>query len=417
MLSMVSPVKIPRRKITYRLYPGKKHREKIEKVCGLHQQLYNATLQQRIEAYQRRKVSLKFSDQCRELTALRSEFPEYEALNAQSCQVTLKRVDLAFQHFFRRIREGSSKPGFPRFKSLHRFKGFGYKSHGDGFKVFTNGRHGSVRLSGIGTIQIRGKARIWGTPVTAEVIKKGDKWYLSVTVECNPTRSAGKKAVAFDWGVETFATLAVSDGSFEEVKNPRFLKKSLKSLRSAQRVLSKKKRNSKNRNKARKKVVQLHRKIADQRKNFAHQTSSQLVKESALIATEELQIKNMTAQGGSHKKGLNREILNTAPAMFISFLRYKAEEAHIAWTEIPTRQAKPSQTCSGCGNQEKKPLSMRSHSCDRCKLKLSRDQNSARVILNWALFGNASGREPTCWGETICVSLNQETPSITTAAV
>jgi putative transposase len=407
-------VKAPRRKITYRLYPGKKQREKLEETCELHRQLYNAVLQQRIEAYQRRKVSLKFSDQCRELTSLRREFSEYGALNAQSCQVTLKRVDLAFQHFFRRIRQGSSRPGFPRFKSLNRFKGFGYKSHGDGFKVVTDGKHGSVRLSGIGTIQIRGKARIWGTPVTAEVLRKDDKWYIAVTVECTPVRASGKKALAFDWGVETFATLAVSDGSFDEVKNPRFLKKALKNLKSAQRSLSRKKRNSENRNDSRKRVVRLHQKIANQRKNFAHQTSAHLVKESAFIATEELDIKNMTAHGGSYKKGLNREILNTAPAMFISFLRYKAEEAHIRWTEIPTRQVKPSQTCSGCGNQEKKSLSMRLHSCEKCKLKLSRDQNSARVILNWALLGNASGWEPTCWGETKCVSMNQETPAIAT---
>ena len=383
----------------------------------MHRQLYNAALQQRIEAYQRRGISLSFSDQCRELTQLRKECPEYAELNAQSCQVTLKRVDLGFQHFFRRIREGARRPGFPRFKSVNRFKGFGYKSHGDGFKLQTQGKHGSVRISGVGTVHMRGKARTWGNPVTAEVLRKDDRWYLSVTVECTPKRKAGSKAAGLDWGVETFATLAVSDGTYEEVENPRFLKKSFKKLKSGQVSLSRKKRNSKNRNKARKAVVKLHQRIANQRKNLAHQVSAKLVKDYALIASEELQVKNMTAQGGRAKAGLNREILNTAPAMFISFLKYKAEEASTQWIDVPTRQVKPSQTCSNCGHQEKKLLSERMHLCKRCHFRMGRDRNSARVNLNWALVGNASGRETACWGETILVSRNQETPSITTPVV
>ena len=388
-------MKRPRRKITYRLYPTQRQLDKLEEMCELHRQLYNAVLQQRIEAYQRRKITLKFSDQCRELTALRRECLEYEELNAQSCQVTLRRVDLAFQAFFRRVREGAQQVGFPRFKSRNRFKGFGYKSHGDGFKLLTDGKHGAVRLSGVGRIRMRGKARTWGEPVTAEVLKKDDRWYISVTVACEPQRKSGKTAAGFDWGVQTFATLAISDGSYQEIENPHFLKKALKELKAAQKSLSKKKLKSKNRDKARKKVVKLHQKVSNQRKNFAHQTSASMVKGHALLGSENLQIKNMTASGGNHKKGLNREILNTAPAMFISFLKYKAEEANAQWIEIPTRQVKPSQRCSGCGDTKKKALSERLHSCLKCNLKLSRDQNSARVILNWALVGNATGLEPS----------------------
>ena len=208
---------MPRRKITYRLYPTEKETRKLEEVSELHRHLTNASLQQRIEAYQRRKIALTFADQCRDLTVLRKELPEYEKLNAQSCQVTLKRVDLAFKHFFRRLREGSKRAGFPRFKSKSRFKGFGYKSHGDGFKILSQGKHGAVRLSGIGQIRMRGKARTWGRPVTAEVFKKGDYWYLSVTVECEPKRRAGKSAIGLDCGVETYATIAHLDGSYEKI--------------------------------------------------------------------------------------------------------------------------------------------------------------------------------------------------------
>ncbi len=358
---------------------------------------------------------MKFKDQCRELTTLRKECPEYGELNAQSCQVTLKRVDLAFQHFFRRVRQGASQVGFPRFKSKNRFKGFGYKSHGDGFRVLSEGKHGAVRISGVGQVRIRGKARTWGQVKTAELLRKNEYWYLSVTVDCEPKRKCGNNATAFDWGVEKYATLVSSNGIYQEVENPRFLKKALKKLKKAQKDLSRKKLRSQNREKSRKHYAKCALTIAHQRKNFAHQLSHQMISKNALLATEELEVKAMTQAGGNYKKGLNREILNTAPAMFISFLKYKAEEAGTKWIEIPTRKVKPSQTCSGCGNKEKKKLSERIHECEICGLKLGRDQNSARVILNWALVGNATGRGSSSWGEAaLAASVSQETPSITT---
>ncbi|PKL75331.1 MAG: hypothetical protein CVV27_15895, partial [Candidatus Melainabacteria bacterium HGW-Melainabacteria-1] len=68
------------------------------------------------------------------------------------------------------------------------------------------------------------------------------------------------------------------------------------------------------------------------------------------------------------------------------------------WVEIAPRKVKPSQTCSGCGHREKKPLSQRWHHCQHCGLSLSRDENAARVILNWALTKTATGREPAPCG-------------------
>ncbi|MHB8148146.1 MAG: zinc ribbon domain-containing protein, partial [Vulcanimicrobiaceae bacterium] len=94
----------------------------------------------------------------------------------------------------------------------------------------------------------------------------------------------------------------------------------------------------------------------------------------------------------AQKAGLNREILATAPRAFLDMLRYKAAEAGIAYVEVPSRKVKPSQTCSGCGIQRKKPLSERMHVC-ACGLVLTRDQNAALVNLLWAL--THTGREPT----------------------
>jgi len=166
----------------------------------LHQQLYNAALEHRIIAYKKKRKSVGFFEQCSELTELRKELSEYEALNAQSCQVTLKRLDLAFKAFFQRVQRGEKKAGFPRFKSYERYSGFGFKAHGDGWKFLPGlkGKHGHLRISGVGHIKIRGKVKHIGDPKTCEIQHKQGKWYASITLACLPARSLGKEAIGLD---------------------------------------------------------------------------------------------------------------------------------------------------------------------------------------------------------------------------
>ncbi len=408
-----------KRKISYRLYPSARQQSLLSETLRLHQQLYNAALEHRINAYKKRGKSIGFYDQCSELTDLRREVPEYASLNAQSCQVTLKRLDLSFQAFFRRIKSGDKSPGFPRFKSYDRYSGFGYKTHGDGWKLLAGveGKHGYVRLSGVGQIKIRGKGKHIGMPKTCEIQHKQGKWYASITLECSPARGGGHEAIGIDWGLETFATIAKHDGSAEKIANPRIVRKHLQDLRVKQRALSRKKHGSNNRKRAKAKVAKLHSQVANARKEFLHQTTARIIKSASVIAVEQLNVAGMSSKGGSYKKGLNREILSAAPSMFHQMLKYKAEEAGIEWIEIATRAVKPSQTCHGCGRQEKKPLSQRWHTCV-CGVSCSRDENAARVILNWALFGNATGQELAGCGELALVdSAKHETPSITALAV
>src|SRR3989338_6637068 len=97
------------RKVTYRLYPTGQQKTVLLDKLRLNQRLYNAALEQRITAYRTRKISLSYVDQAKELTQLRAEFPEYKALNAQSEQVTLTRLDWAFQNFFRRVDRKSTR--------------------------------------------------------------------------------------------------------------------------------------------------------------------------------------------------------------------------------------------------------------------------------------------------------------------
>lgn len=414
-----------KRKVTYRLYPSRRQQNQMLETLRYHQKLYNAALEQRIDAYKRCRVSLSFSDQCTELTKLREECPEFARLNAQSEQVTLKRLDLAFGHFFRRLKEGKEKAGFPRFKSFDRFRGWGFKTHGDGWKYLPNkdSVNGTIRMSGIGNLQARGRARFLdedrtcrnpGAPKTMEVFRKNDKWYASVTFETlRPFRGSGDKALGIDWGTAKFLTIVDATKTPLVIENPRHLKCRQDKLKQAQRDLSRKKKASGNYIKARKILANAHERVAWKREDFLHQTSAAIVKAASLIATESLNIKAMTANGGSHKTGLNRSILDTSPGKFFELLAYKAADAGIPYVEVPTRKLKPSQTCSDCGSVEKKQLAERVHDCKNCGLVLDRDVNAALVILNFAMTGFVTGREPALSVESkVTCSLKHETPPI-----
>jgi putative transposase len=268
-------------------------------------------------------------------------------------------------------------------------------------------RRGRLRLSGVGVVKMRGKARTIGTPKTCEIHHKDGRWYASITVECCPQRQSGPLAAGLDWGVETFATVALSDGSMQHIDNPRHSRSALSSLRRAQQSLSRKKRGSKNREKSRRLVGALYRKIAGQRLNFLHQQSARLIGLIGLLVTERLSIQPMTANGGRRKRGLNREILSTAPGLFLQMLAYKAVEAESGYVEAPTRRLKPSQTCHRCGRQVRKTLAERVHRCP-CGVVCGRDDNSALVLLHYAL---STGQELAGCGEAaVAASVKHETP-------
>src|SRR5262249_30780636 len=108
----------------------------------LHLELYNSALAQKKSALEEGSKVPTFTEQCKELTSIRAQEPLLGSLNAQAEQITLKRLGNAFAKFYQRRREG--KVGFPRFKSRDRFKGFGYKTYGDGWK-FTPGNNLSKR--------------------------------------------------------------------------------------------------------------------------------------------------------------------------------------------------------------------------------------------------------------------------------
>ena len=396
------------RKVTYRLYPNAEQTLRLESALGLHQRLYNTALEERIRIYQAEKRSVSFAEHCRELTRWRKSVPALRAINAHAEQVTLKRIDLAFQAFFRRCKSGEN-PGFPRYKTVERFRGWGYKEHGNGWKLIpgpNDGAHGWITMQDAGgRIPIRGRSRLPGTPKTCEILHKAGRWYASVTLNVEASsvhREAGTGLAAFDWGVKTFLTIAAEDGTITPVDNPRHLRRQLEAIRQLGRTISRKRRAaqaasgkttgfpvSASLRRAYAQLARLYGKVARQRQDFLHQTSSWLVKTFGALGTEQLNVASMVQQSpapaGKRRRGLHREILSTSPSAFLQQVRYKAAEAGTGLEEAPTRKLKPTQRCYACGvlPEKKKLLSERRHACPHCGAQAGRDDNAALVLLHW----------------------------------
>ena len=450
------------RKITYRMYPNATQTVHLDETSALHCRVYNTLLDEHKQRYEQDLGTFSFFEMCRELTQWRNSVPAIANLNAQSLQVTAKRVDLAFQAFFRRVKEGE-EPGYPRFKSPDRFSGWGYKTHGDGWRLFETPvpegskkkpRTHTLRLSGIGDIRLRGKGRFTGTPKTAEIFRKGGKWYLSVTFDVAPkevARVAGKDTAAFDWGIKNLLTIANADGTIETIDNPRWLKNRLAELVRLQRSVSQEELKAKaliglsendpipkgvrlpvtpKLKRLYTQVALLHGKIARQRHDFYHKLSALLVSRFGFLATEELDIEKMVKRpaplhnpltgvylenGASSKAKLNRSILDAAPATLLAMIATKAEEAASLFTLADTINVKPTQRCHACGTLVPKELGERWHTCPNCYCHLGRDENAARTILRWLKEGCFWLASP--WAGTVqpCTTGMEETPPIAPA--
>jgi putative transposase len=185
----------------------------------------------------------------------------------------------------------------------------------------------------------------------------------------------GDRVVGVDLGITTFA--ALSDGAF--IPSLKAARRAERRLRVVQRALSRKKRGSRNRLKARAAVARCHGATARRRANHLHQASARLVRDYDVIAIEALKVKAL-ARGA-----LAKDVHDASWARFISMLRYKAEWAGARLVEVDPRNT--TQDCSGCGMKVPKELGDRHHECPHCGLSIDRDLNAARNILHRAGVG------------------------------
>ncbi len=392
------------RRMTFRLYPNKQIEQSLRYHRKLHKDLYNAAVYNRFTQYQKFNHSVSYFEQQNCLPAFKEVWTEYKEINSQALQATLKRVDYAFERWF----QGLGKR--PLFKSIRHYSGWTYPAK-SGYSVESNGENGYLNLSKIGRIQMRGQAKYWGTTTTCTIVFRNNKWYASITVDVLNQVLEAKSlpdiafpfgAVGIDLGCKY--ALSITNGeTHKQIDAPKFLrnaeqliKKASKKKRRKQAPNRKKKIKASRRwKKAQTTVSKIIRKVANQRQNWVHHVATEIVSGNSFVATEKLEVKNMTskAKKGKRKKqkaGLNKSILDVGFGMLRSTIKYKVEQIGGVFVEVPTKKVKPSQTCPKCGHQHKKTLDVRVHECGVCGYVQDRDIAAAEVMLYWAK-GNLPG--------------------------
>ncbi len=219
-----------------------------------------------------------------------------------------------------------------------------------------------------------------------------DVWYVvfSCEVQEQEPLPVSYEDVGIDLGVTHLATL--SNG--EMIEHPRYYRRANKTLEKQQQALSRKKKGSHRKERAKRLIGRAHKKIAKQRRDFLHKESRKLVKRYQVIVFEDLQVANLVrapkpkqdeetgkslASGAAAKGGLNKSILDAGWGMFVTMCAAKAAGAGRTLVKVDPHQT--SQLCSGCSRIVKKALSVRVHVCPHCGLVLDRDVNAALTIL------------------------------------
>lgn len=393
----------------YRLYPTQTQQEILESHLSLCRWLYNHFLEERRTLYENCKKKVSCYDQIKKLPNLKKEKPELTKVYSQTLQDVARRLEKAFQNFFRRVKENKNgkrqKPGYPRFKGSWRYDSFTYPQFGFKLNKEMKEKNNVLYLSKIGSLKIKLHRPIKGN-IKALTIRRtrANRWYACFSVETKkkiPKRKEIKNIIGIDIGLNSFLT---TDRG-EKIDNPRYLTKSEERLAKIQRWHSRKKLKSSNRKKSRLRVARLHEKITNQRKDFLHKLSNKLVKNFQLIAFEKLNIKGM-----KRNKYLAKSISDASWARFLQQLIYKAEEAGVWVVEVNPKNT--TQICSGCGNIVPKTLASRKHKCPKCGLTIDRDINAARNILKLALSTAGTTGSNACGVEGLPSTMKQEALSL-----
>jgi len=378
------------RTFRYRLHPTVRQNQALLRQLDYQRELYNAALEERIGAWKWERRSVSYVDQCRSLAGLSDVRPEVVASGVKLCRGTLKRLDRAFAAFHRRVKRGEA-PGFPRFKPASRFDSLQWEEK-SGWKVKIEARR--LYLLGIGEVKANNHRPLVGTPKAITVKCEGKKWWVSVRctdVPAEPLAPTGR-----DVGIDLGVTNLVVTSEGELIDGEQFGSRARRELTQAQRRLATKQRGSNRRRRQVEEVARLHRKVANQRLNTAHQLSRRLINDYDFIVLEDLTITNMVRKpkakidpdvpgaflpnGGAAKAGLNRSIHDAGWGTLASLLSYKAESAGRTVVTVDPRHT--SQTCGECGHVDAgNRVSQAEFCCLLCGHEDHADVNAARNIL------------------------------------
>ena len=362
----------------YRIYPNKPQEILLNKTFGCVRVVWN----HQVEVFNNFDKNQLESAQALTTTQLKKKFEWMSEVSAAALQQ--KEIDFkAFKrNYFSKLRK--KKLGRPLFKKRDSTQS--YRLPNQKFTLNNN----SIRLEKIGPVKlVLDRAVPTGCKFRSVTISKNNcgQFFASVLVEIEIIQKPKTgKSIGLDIGIKTFLT---GNNGFT-IENPKYFRENQTKLKSAQQHLSRKKKGSLRRNKAKLKVARIHNHIANKRKDFIHKTTTKLVNEYDFIAIEDLNVSGMVK---NHP--LAKSISDASFSEFYATLSYKAAWYGKEVVKIE-RWFASSKTCSGCGwKNENLTLSDRTFKCQSCGLELDRDLNASKNILREALRVSSAIRTPS----------------------
>jgi putative transposase len=359
---------------SYRLYPAPGQRRALARTFGCARVVFNDGLRARQDAYEAGLAYITDAELSARLTEAKTgpERAWLSEVSSVALQQALTDLNTAYRNFFASVtgKRKGPKVAPPRFRSRKDRRQSVRFTGNSRWKITAGGR---LRLPKIGDIEVRWSRDLPAEPSSVTVIMDAaGRYFASFVVETgeDPLPEAGAE-VGIDLGLTHFAVL--SDG--RKIANPRFLRRAGRKLRMAQRDLSRKKKGSSNRAKARVKVARVHARVADRRRDWLHKESTRIIRDNQAVYVEDLCV------SGLGRSRLASSVHDAGWSAFVSMLEYKAQRHGRAFARIG-RFEPTSQVCSACGVKDgPKPLSVREWTCGGCGTVHDRDVNAARNIV------------------------------------
>jgi putative transposase len=394
----------------YRIYPDNKRQQLLNEQMWLSHTFYNKLLERTIKEYindKKSKISRKiFNGYMKDII---QEDKRFLKIYSQTRQDIRDRLIKAYQNFFKRVQRRKKgekiKVGFPRFRSIDKYKSFAYPQDNGSFHIEKN----MLRISRIGRMKIELHRQIQGTIKTLTIKKEANQYYAIFTTlqEAEIPKVENIKPIGIDVGLTTFASF--SDGT--TIRKPKFARKNEKRLHHWERIKARRQKGSRNREKAKFKIQEIWQDITNQNKDFIEKETTKLINSDyTSFVMEDLEIRNMMK---NHKYA--RSIQEATWGMFRQILSCKAESAGMKVIPVPYQYT--TQACSRCHNvkkeEDKMTLNDRIYNCNVCGLVMDRDENASTNILNRATAGHAGSNASGDATSTIqqvsqVVSLKQE---------